>query len=90
MYTEAKKKRTKELPERLWAVMVAQHLISQLAMVAVNKRDKKYIIDRYPQLSFAEMKNKCPCYREDPISGEKGDTSFGMKIITCHAEYFYV
>ena len=78
MYTEAKKKQTNEISERLWAVMVAEHLISQLAMVAVDKWDKKYIIERYPQLSLAEMKYKYPCYREDPISGEKGDTSFGM------------
>ena len=80
LYTEAKRERTKEIPERLWAVMVAQHLISQLAMVAVNKKDKNYIIENYAHLSLAEMNNKCPCEKGDPISGEEGDTSFGMWI----------
>ena len=60
--------------------MVAQHLVSQLNMVAVKKRDKNYIIEEYPHLSLAEMNNKCPCEKADPISGEKGDTSFGMLI----------
>ena len=80
MYTEAKRERSKEIPERLWAFMVAQHLVSQLDMVAVNKRDKNYIIDDYSHLSLAEMNNKCPCEKADPISGEMGDTSFGMLI----------
>ena len=80
MYSEAKRERSKEIPERLWAIMVAQHLVSQLNMVAVKKRDKNYIIEEYPHLSLAEMNNKCPCEKADPISGEKGDTSFGMLI----------
>ena len=60
--------------KRLWTVVVAQHLVSQLAMVAVNKRDKNYIFESY---AHAEMDNKCPCENGDPISGEEGDTSFG-------------
>ena len=74
LYTEAHRESPKPLADK-WAVMVAQHLLCQLAMVPSNTAmPQRYKIECYPHLSL----EVCPCEKGDAIIGEKDDTSFGM------------
>ena len=70
MFKESKKVIKERLLEYHWAVVVAQHLLSQLAV------QNDYVIVPYPNLRIDSK--KCVCQKQDGFVGKFGDTSFGM------------
>ena len=72
MYQESKKEINKNC-ERNWAIIVAQHLLTELTM------ESECLIDRYPSIDLAMTKNVCEKY--DDFKGKFADTSFGKYML---------
>ena len=71
MFQEKEKLTGSRCVEGKWAVIVAQHLLSQLAV------DSKYKIDRqYAHLDVTS--GNCFCEKEDVFRGSFDDTSYGQ------------
>ena len=68
MYQESKKEINKTY-EHNWAIIVAQHLITELTM------ESECLIDRYSSTNLAMTKNVC---ENHDFRGKFADTSFGM------------
>ena len=69
MYQESKKEINKTYKCN-WAIIVAQHLLTELTM------EKDCLIDRYPSIDVAMT--RCVCEKHDDFIGKFADTSFGM------------